>query len=235
MSEQLPPECEEVAPSLVELALGVLAGEERVLAVAHVEACARCSALVAELSAAADELLHLAPGTEPPVGFEARVFERLGLSPPRGRRLVQGQGLASPRRRRRGVSRRLAASLVAAALLVVGGALAGGLVARSGPGEGGSSALETVALRSGGKAVGRVMVYAGNPTWVFMYMDDPAWAGELRCQVVEDQGPLLTLGQFWLSAGKGAWAASVSQPAGRLREARVVDSRGHVLAVARLS
>jgi hypothetical protein len=79
------------------------------------------------------------------------------------------------------------------------------------------------------------MVYAGNPTWVFMYMDDPAWSGELRCQVVEYQGPALTLGEFWLSGGRGAWAASVPAPAGRLREARVVDSRGHVLAVARLS
>ena len=48
-------------------------------ALSHLEDCARCSAEVDELSPAADQLLHLAPSAEPPVGFEAGVFERLGL------------------------------------------------------------------------------------------------------------------------------------------------------------
>jgi hypothetical protein len=228
MSAPLPPECEGFAPSLVELALGVLAGEERLRAVSHVEACGDCSALVAELSAAADELLHLAPGVEPPVGFEERVFERLGLKPlARGR---PAPGWLSGRRAR-------LAGLVAALSIVVAGAFAGGVFAGHGLSTGPSTRqdLETVALHTGGRAVGKVMVYAGNPTWVFVYMDDSDWSGELRCQVVEDQGPVLTIGKFWLSGGRGAWAASVPEPAGRLREARVVDSQGHVLAVAQLS
>jgi|SRR5579875_461002 hypothetical protein len=291
MSGPLPPECAGVAPSLVELALGVLAGEERVRAVAHVEACSACSALVSELSAAADELLHLAPGVEPPVGFEARVFERLGVrhrsrgpallkrfDPARplsqgGRPGAEGamapraEGAMGPRAEGASAARaaragarwahgiglhgwrplRVAGVLVAAAAVFAGGVLAGGVLAGHQPPSGqpsaqpsaqvgaAPSALETVALRSGSEAVGSVMVYAGNPTWVFIYMDNAAWTGELRCQVVEYQGPALTLGEFWLSGGRGAWAARVAEPAGRLKEARIVDSRGHVLAVAHLS
>ena len=79
--DALPPECARVDPDLAELALGALAGKERVTALAHLEDCSRCSAEVDELAAAADQLLHLAPAAEPPVGFEARVFERLGLRP----------------------------------------------------------------------------------------------------------------------------------------------------------
>ena len=53
--------------------------------------------------------------------------------------------------------------------------------------------------------------------------------------VVVDQGATVNLGQFWLSEGKGAWAASVDQPAGRLSQARIVGSDGKVLASATLS
>jgi hypothetical protein len=95
--------------------------------------------------------------------------------------------------------------------------------------------IEAAALYSGSHMVGRVLVYAGNPTWLFMYMDDPAWQGAIHCEVVVDQGPTVDLGQFWLSEGKGAWAASVDQPAGRLSEARIVAADGKVLASATLS
>jgi len=53
--------------------------------------------------------------------------------------------------------------------------------------------------------------------------------------VVVDHGPTLTLGAFWPSQGKGAWAASVNEPAGRIRAARVVDAGGHVLATVDLT
>ena len=77
----LRPECAAVDDDLLELALGSLTGKQRVAALAHMESCARCSAEVDELSKAADQLLHLAPASEPPIGFEAGVFERLGLDP----------------------------------------------------------------------------------------------------------------------------------------------------------
>jgi hypothetical protein len=61
----------EVAP---ELALGVLGGAERAEALIHVNGCARCQALVNELTEVADALPMLAPEREPPPGFEQRVL-----------------------------------------------------------------------------------------------------------------------------------------------------------------
>jgi hypothetical protein len=236
MGENLPPACAAVSDDLVELALGTLTGRERVVALSHLEACARCSAEVDELSAAADQLLYLAPSAEPPVGFEAGVYERLGLQ-------------AKSRRWRPSFTwpltwrPKVAAAIAACALVLVFGigALVGhftggdedyrGSALAGGP----HSSIAAAALLSGDRDVGQVMVYAGNPTWLFMFMDDAKWEGTLRCQVVVDQGPTVTLGRFWLSDGKGAWAASVPEPAGRLREARVINDKGQVLAVAQLS
>ncbi len=237
MDENLPPACAAVGDDLGELALGTLTGRERVAALAHLESCARCSAEVEELSAAADQLLHLAPSAEPPVGFEAGVFERLGLQD-KPRRWRPAFGWSSFTWRPK-----LAVAIAGCAL-----AIAFGLGALIGHGSGGGQSngravsigvhapVYEAALRSSdNQAVGHVMVYAGNPTWLFMFMYDSKWVGTLRCQVVIDQGPTVTLGRFWLSDGKGAWAASVPQPAGRLAEARVVNAKGQVLAEADLS
>ena len=88
----------DVAP---ELALGVLGGAERAEAIMHVNDCARCQALVNELSEAADALPLLAPEIEPPFGFEQRV-------------LSSGRA-----RRRRSVRRMVAAVAVAAAAAAI--------------------------------------------------------------------------------------------------------------------
>ena len=229
--EVLPPECARTDPDLAELALGALTGKERMAALAHLEGCARCSAEVDELAAAADQLLHLAPAAEPPVGFEARVFERLGL---RQRRAGWRSWSIWPPKL--GVAIGACAVVVAFGL----GALLGYGTSRGGPATNlgavpGASPLHEAALYASGRPIGRVLVYAGNPTWLFMYMNDPRWQGALRCEVVVEQGPTIVLGQFWLSGGKGAWAASLSQPAGRLSQARVIGAGGNVLASAKLS
>ena len=88
----------DVAP---ELALGVLGGAERAEAIMHVNGCARCQALVNELTEAADALPLLAPEIEPPFGFEQRV-------------LSSGRA-----RRRRSVRRLVAAVAVAAAAAAI--------------------------------------------------------------------------------------------------------------------
>jgi hypothetical protein len=236
MASGLPPACAAVEDDLAELALGTLTGRQRVAALAHLESCARCSEEVDELSAAADQLLLLAPSAEPPVGFEAGVFERLGVQdrprrwrPPIGWRLTWRPKVVAA----------IGACALAAAFGV--GALVGHFAGGGSPGNraapiaGAHAAIYEAALHSGTHTVGRVMVYAGNPTWLFMFMDDPSWQGTLRCEVVMDQGPTVMLGHFWLSDGKGAWAASVPQPAGRLAEARIVNAKGQVLAEADLS
>jgi hypothetical protein len=97
------------------------------------------------------------------------------------------------------------------------------------------AAVTESALYTGTRTVGGVLVYAGNPTWLFMFIDDPSWQGTLRCEVVLDQGPTIALGRFWLSDGRGAWAVSIPQPAGRLASALVVNDKGQVLAEAALT
>jgi hypothetical protein len=223
----LPPACAAVDDDLVELALGTLTGKARMVALAHLENCGRCSLEVEELSGAADLLVHLAPAAEPPVGLEARVFERLGL--------VQGVAKVRPWPLR--IPKRALAA--AAAIVVVVAFGMGALVGRSTqPGRSPYSPggpIELASIQSGSRDVGRVMVYAGNPTWLFMYMYNFNWHGTLRCQVEVDNGPPVILGQFWLSHGSGAWAESVSVPAGRLVQARVLSAKGKVLAVANLT
>jgi hypothetical protein len=217
-------ECALFDADLVELALGSLSGKRRVAALAHLERCERCSAEVEDLSAAADELLELAPAAEPPVGFEARVAQRLRASQSQG-----GPGRLRPLRR-----------LLAAAAAVGVAFGAGVAVDRATGGAALSSysaagALETASLMSQGRQVGQVLVFAGNPTWIWVDVEGVRWQGALRCEVTLDEGRPVVLGSFWLSGERGAWSRSFSLPAGRLREARVLDEEGRVLAVAKLA
>lgn len=214
----LPPECAAVADDLAELALGTLEGSRRAVVLTHVESCSRCHQEVDELAAAADELLHLAPPAEPPVGFESRVFEQLRL----GR---------SRRRQAAWIRRRLWAIAFAAAVLVAGfgaGVAVGGSSFVSSNNHPMRPPLEVAELTSDGTPVGKVMIYASNPTWLFLYVEGQSWKGELLCEVVLDHGPTVTLGGFWLSGGDGAWAAKINQPAGRIKEARLVGPKGIV-------
>src|SRR5947199_5423679 len=98
--------CERLHEVGPELALGVLSGRDRADAIVHLQDCPVCEQHVRELSVIGDRLVLLVPGAEPPVGFEQRVLDRLGL----------------PARRRHWRRRWLAA---AAAVLAVGLGAAG--------------------------------------------------------------------------------------------------------------
>ena len=82
MSEPNDMTCAELADVAAELALGVLTGRERALAVAHLDRCEACREDVRQLMATSEQLLELLPPAEPPAGFETRVLERLGLPAP---------------------------------------------------------------------------------------------------------------------------------------------------------
>jgi hypothetical protein len=82
MSDRNDMTCAELADVAAELALGVLTGRERALAVAHLEKCDACREHVRQLMATSEQLLELLPPAEPPAGFETRVLERLGLPAP---------------------------------------------------------------------------------------------------------------------------------------------------------
>ena len=101
--------CEQYSNDLAELALGVLTGRERAQVLAHVESCPRCADELEHLSRVADTVVQSAPEMEPPLGFEVRLFERMGVTDVR------------PRRRRFRPSRWVPAAVgVAAAALVLG-------------------------------------------------------------------------------------------------------------------
>jgi hypothetical protein len=82
MSELNDMTCAELADVAAELALGVLTGRERAVAVAHLDQCDGCREYVRQLMATGEQLVELLPAVEPPAGFETRVLARLGLPAP---------------------------------------------------------------------------------------------------------------------------------------------------------
>jgi anti-sigma factor RsiW len=82
MSELNDMTCAELADVAAELALGVLTGRERAVAVAHLDRCDECREYVRQLMATGEQLVELLPPAEPPAGFETRVLARLGLPTP---------------------------------------------------------------------------------------------------------------------------------------------------------
>ncbi len=72
--------CPQYSDDLAELALGVLTGRDRARVLSHVESCQRCADELEQLSRVADTVVQAAPEVEPPVGFEVRLLERMGVA-----------------------------------------------------------------------------------------------------------------------------------------------------------
>lgn len=184
MSEMHCPELREVAP---DVALGLLTGEERARALAHLECCETCRADVASLAATADEMLLAAPEAAPPPGFRERVLARIATERADGEGLPtlpvappgpERQGRGDPGRRRRigarrarpagGRRRRGAIAALAAALVLVVAGMAVGLVLRDTDRPVATAEMRTV----GGRVVGEVAA-SGDPATVVV--DVPGW------------------------------------------------------------
>jgi hypothetical protein len=222
------PGCDRYADDLAELALGILTGRERALALAHVEGCPACHAEMERLSLAADALLEMVPAVEPPLGFEVRLMERLG-------EISGTPRVARGWRRLRQPSHLLAGLLL---LVAVGAGLGGGWLARGGQhpsarrsafGTAPGGRLESEPLVAGGRTLGNVAVYSGSSghaSWLFMTLDDGSWSGEATCQVRLADGATLPLGTFWLEKGYGAWGVTLPSGTGAIRSASVVSYQG---------
>jgi hypothetical protein len=201
MSERNDMTCAELADVAAELALGVLTGRERALAVAHLEKCDACREDVRQLMATGERLLELLPPAEPPAGFETRVLERLGLPAPAQEdaypRLISRREDSRPRRglarigtrpgtdqpgapparpgetRRPGRMRRvLAAAVIALAVIAAG--LGGWRVGADASPAASSAAgsLTSVSLLSAThQNVGNVFLYNGTSRWMYMSVD----------------------------------------------------------------
>jgi anti-sigma-K factor RskA len=216
--------CAAQQEDLSELALGVLTGRERAQALAHVESCPRCAEELEQLSRAADAVVQVAPEVEPPLGFETRLFERMGIADVRPRRRVRPRWVAGA----------LAAAAAVAALVV------GLTLAQSSPTAPTQSAqagrnVVTADLIEHGTVVGRVATHDGPHPWVSMMLFDSAARGRVNCVVVTSDGARHQLGWFNASDdGYGAWIAPLSVKPQDVRSAEVVSPSGTVIATATL-
>jgi len=219
------PTCEAVREELPELALGTLSGRERSAALNHLASCSSCRSELEQLALAADAVVQLAPQAEPPVGFEVRLFDRLGIdavAPP-----------VRPTGPRRCADKVVLAGVVAVALAFGAGWLAApGAALRPSAVNGGiGGRLTSAALTTDGRHVGEVTVDAAEPSWMFMTMADAGRSAEVTCEVTTVGGRTVSVGSFWLSpGGYGAWGAVLPVLADQVRSARVVAADGTVVA-----
>jgi hypothetical protein len=208
--------CEEVRAAAPELALGVVAGDERARMLDHIARCPECRESVVDLANIGDELLTLAPNREPPIGFESRVISRLKL--------------------RRG-SRRWIAAVAAAAVL--GATISAGAVLWSTREDRdlGAHYREALSQADGryfgarelrtedNKKVGNVFIYAGRPSWVFVSFEDVG-AGSFAAELETGDGETLPLGEFELGE-KRTWGTALPIELKDASEFRVM--RGNVV------
>lgn len=222
--------CEQLRELAPELALGILAGEERDAALRHLSGCQECRRLVSELSSVGEELLLLAPAHEPPVGFESRVLDRLiePATPPR---------LASAPRRKRWVT-----AMAVAAAVVLAAALGGGSAFLAGAGdrrladsirtvlsEGQGSFFAAAPLGGPNGRVGTVFGYQGRPSWIMVTVQPPI--GEQRSfevRVVTRDGRYLGVGSAVLGGEVQVWGHQIPVDLSAVREVRFVGSDGRI-------
>ncbi|WP_274563661.1 anti-sigma factor family protein [Streptomyces spiramyceticus] len=218
--------CDRLKELAPELALGVLPAQERARAVAHLDRCAGCREYVEQLTLVGDGLLGLLPGTEPPVGFETRVVDRLSRSRP-----------APPRRLRL----RVAAAAAAVACAFGFGGWAVGTALDDAPAplsaqDQGHPALLQAALVANGHEVGRIFAYPGSPGWVYMSVDlvglEKGAGEKVHCRLERSDGTTVPVGSFTLKGGYGYWGAPAPVDAATVSGAQLLAADGSVLATA---
>jgi Putative zinc-finger len=211
--------CHQVREVAPELALGVLAGQERAAALQHLAGCGSCRRHLAELAEVADELLLLAPSREPPVGFESRVVGRLTGRPPTARR--------------RRLATIAAAAALAAALTAIGFRVATDqdreLAARYRHAlqQANGQYFGAVPLRdASGHRAGSVFGYQGSPPWVFVVVNSSSGSGTYAVEVTTRDGRRLQLGTLTVTDGKGSWGRALPVALRDIARVRLARSDG---------
>jgi hypothetical protein len=218
--------CDTYSDQLAELALGVLTGRERAQALSHVESCRRCADELEQLSRAADMVVQVAPQVEPPMGFEVRLFEKMGVSDTRRRRFRPSHWIP-------------AAVAVAAAAVALGLGLTLPSSAPTTTAQGRrphpqATQVISAPLMQDGTSVGRVATFGGDTPWMSMMLDDDTVHGAVNCVVVTDDGRTHQVGTFVAREGYSTWAAPLPVNPKDIRTAEVVSPSGTVVATATL-
>ncbi len=218
--------CDGYEDDLAELALGVLTGRDRAQALSHVETCPRCAEELEQLSRVADTVVQAAPEVEPPMGFEVRLFERMGVADVRPQRL---------RRRPRPSLWVPAVAAAAVAALALGLGLS--LSSSPPPTVAAQTHHKTVVsanLVENGETVGHVVAFGGAQPWMSMMLADSTARGTVNCVVVTDDGVTHHVGTFVARQGYGAWIAPLHVNPKNVRTAEIVSPSGTVIATATL-
>ena len=234
-----PMDCAALADAAPELALGILPGDERAAALAHLDGCPACRQQVGSLAGVTDQLLLLAPTAQPAAGFEQRVLASL-----------QGAGVATPvnqvarpsdrshdhqrdlqRRRRR-------TAVVAVAALALAACLAVAMVAWRGGGASTSPDLAAEQMRTANGAVaGQVFVHRERPAVLFMSL--PGWVQQVRSygssgdtyslRIERSDGPATVLPVTLDDLDHDAsWATTLDFDPKTITSVAMVDSQGRI-------
>ena len=216
--------CEEVRGLAPGLALGTAAGDERARALEHLATCGACRRHLEELSSLADELLLLAPGEEPPPGFESRVLRELEPRPERRRRRALVPALAA-----------VAAGIAVAATMWVAFEDDRDLASRY---------RDTLATANGkylaaaplsapgGRRAGTVFGYEGEPSWVLVavYEGDRPPPGRYAVEAITERGERLRLAPVRVTREGGSRGEAIPVHFHQVSEVRLLGrGRGNVL------
>ena len=91
-------------------------------------------------------------------------------------------------------------------------------------------ALHTASFQSPtGQVVGQIVLYHGNPSWVFMNVDLPNSTGSVKCELHLANGEVVAAGTMQLHNGSGQFSQSLHMDAGTARGATLYDSSGVVV------
>jgi hypothetical protein len=234
----IPSSCDEHAANLAELALGILTGRERSATLAHVDFCPRCAEELEQLAHAADAVVMVAPEIEPPMGFEVRLFNRMGLTETQ----LAAEPAPEPAAPARSVApvrwitsrpRWVMAAAAAVIALAIGLSI-GWNTGSARPGPSGEE-VASATLLANGSTVGNVNTYGGPKPWMLVTLADSWSDGKVTCEVVTANGVTHKVGSFTAKDGYGAWGAPLRVAPQDIKKAEVVSSNGKVIATASLS
>jgi hypothetical protein len=211
--------CDQLRELAPELALGIADGEQRADALRHLDGCAECRREIERLSGITDELLMLAPRSEPPPGFESRVLAR--VAPPK-----RSSGRESRPRRALRVA---VPALVGAALAVavLGFAFRGDIELahnyQATLDEGGGKELKAARLyQPGNLEAGVAFGYDGSPSWVLVTVDRSKRNEPYTAELVTRSGRRVPLPGFGLDPSTGSWGGAIPVGLDQVSEVRLI-------------
>jgi hypothetical protein len=83
--------------------------------------------------------------------------------------------------------------------------------------------------------LGQIVVYDGNPSWVFMVVKGSSYDGPVTCRLHATNGSTVATGALYLHDGTGQLAKTIRADVGQLGGAQLVTPTGATLATATFS